>query len=263
MLSTYFKMTDHPFPEIISTDGIHRDDRIKQGLARLNFMAENAAMALVTGEPGVGKSTLIKLFLALLEKNRFFPVYIHLTRLGASALLKIIVNAFSEVPAYSKDRVMMQIIDRVEKNDLPTILIIDEAQFLDPKVFIDLRLLVSSAVQETNKLKIVFVGQPDLLKILRRSEHMSLVQRITVSYHLKPLSMPQTHQYINFHLHRVGCPEKLFDDTVKNKIYEHTRGIPRLINNISTACLLNGVVENKQKIDEIVFANTMEDFRIL
>jgi len=75
MFTTHFKMTDHPFTEKISLEGILRDERITQGLARLSFLAQYCTVALISGEVGVGKSTLLRLFIDSLGKNHFHMVY--------------------------------------------------------------------------------------------------------------------------------------------------------------------------------------------
>ncbi len=139
MFTTHFKMTGHPFAERLGIDGILQDERISQGLARLIFMATYSTVALIIGEAGVGKSTLLRLFMDSLGKNRFHPVYIHLTHLRPLSLLKILVNALGEVPARGKEKVVLQILNKAKSSDLTTILLIDEAHLLDPDVLIDLK----------------------------------------------------------------------------------------------------------------------------
>lgn len=262
MFTTYFKMTDHPFAERIVIDGISRDERINQGLARLTFLATYSTVALIIGEAGVGKSTLLRLFMESLARNRFNPVYIHLTHLRALSLLKIVVNELGELPARGKEKVILQILNKTKGTDLTTILLIDEAHLLDPDVLIDLRLLVSSIIDQSSPLKIVLCGHPMIKKEIMRSCHEALLQRITVYYHIPPMSLSQTSQYIDYKMRRVMCSEKIFEPEVKNQIHEYTRGIPRLVNNLATACLMNAAADNQQKVNAAVFAQTMNEFQV-
>ncbi|MFH1097368.1 MAG: AAA family ATPase [Candidatus Desantisbacteria bacterium] len=219
-------------------------------------------MALIIGDAGVGKSTLLRLFMDSLGKNRFNPVYIHLTHLRPLSLLKVIVNALGEVPARYKEKVVLQILSKAKSTDLTTILLIDEAHLLDPDVLIDLRLLVSSATEHSSPLKIVLCGHSQLKKEIMRSCHEALLQRITVHYHIPPMTSSQTNQYIDFQVRRVMCSEKIFEPEVKNGIHEYTRGIPRLVNNLATACLLNAAAGNHQKVNADLFRQTLNDFQI-
>lgn len=262
MFTTHFKMADHPFAEKIAVEGIVPDERITQGLARLRFLAQYCTVALIIGEVGVGKSTLLRLFIDSLEKNHFNAVYVHLTNLRALSLLKILVNALGEVPTRGKEKVVLQILNKIKSTDMTTVLLIDEAHLLDPEVLIDLRLLVSSATEHSSPLKIVLCGHPMIKKQIRRSCHEALAQRITVHYHLPPMSLSQTNQYIDFQMRRVMGSEKIFEPEVKNQIHEYTRGIPRLVNNLASACLMNAAAGNFQKVNADVLTQTLHEFRL-
>jgi len=262
MFTTHFKMTDHPFSERVPIHGILRDERMTQGTARLNSISHHATLALITGDEGVGKSSLIRLFMDSLGKNRYHPVYIHLTHLNAPSFLKILVSTMGELPAWGKHKVLLQILKKTKSNDITTIFLIDEAHLLAPDALIDLRLLVSSAIEDTDRLKMVLIGHSEIKKELRRSCHTAFAQRITVRYHIPPLALSQTHQYIDFHMRRVGCSEKIFETEVKNDIHEYARGVPRLINNLATACLLNSAANNSQKVTSAILAQSLDEFQI-
>jgi len=263
MYTTYFKMTDTPFMEKVPVRGIMRDERLNQGLARLRFMTKHTSLALITGDAGIGKTSLLRLFMNDLGKNRFRIVYLHITHLRAISLLKSLVSILGERPAHGKERVMAQIQTKIQKTEIPTILLIDEAHLLDPDALVDLRLILSSAVDEMDRLQIVLAGHSDIRKELRRSCHESLNQRITVRYHISAMTITQTHRYIDYHMQRVNSSGKLFDDQVKNDIYDMSKGIPRLINNYAALCLLNAAIDNKRRIDTDVLAKTVNEFHMM
>ena len=262
MFTTHFKMTDHPFKEKVPIDSIFRDERMIQGSARLDFLKHHASIALITGDEGVGKSSLVRLFMASLHQKRYRPLYTHLTRFNASSFLKIIVSAMDELPAWGRQNVFLQILNKTKSTKIPTILFIDEAQLLAPDSLIALRLLVSSAIEDTDSLKIILSGHSDIKKELRRSCHTALLQRITVRYHIPPLTLSQTQQYMDFHMRRVNASEKVFETEVKNDIHEYARGIPRLINNLATACLINAAVNNSRKVTNAILLQTLDEFQI-
>jgi len=262
MFTTHFKMTDHPFKEKVPIDAIFRDERMIQGSARLEFLKHHASIALITGDEGVGKSSLVRLFMASLHQKQYRPLYTHLTRFNAASFLKIIVSAMDELPAWGKQNLFFQILNKTKSPDIATILLIDEAQLLAQDSLIDLRLLVSSAIEETDSLKIVLIGHSAIKKELRRSCHAALLQRITVRYHIPPLTLSQTEQYMDFHMRRVGASEKVFETEVKSDIHEYARGVPRLINNLATACLIDAAVLNSQKVTHAILLQTLDDFQI-
>ncbi len=262
MFTTHFKMTTHPFLESTPTDRILRDERVTQGLARLEYLASAGTLALVTGPTGVGKSSLIKLFLASLSRNRYQPVYVYLTHVSANGLLKLIVAALGEAPKHSKDRLFLQILDKTRQTEPTTLLVLDEAHLVAPEALTDLRLLVSSVLEDGPSLKIVLTGQEALRDQLKHSCHADLVHRISVRYHVPPMTQAQTAAYMDHHMTTAGASDKVFDTEAKGLIHDYASGLPRQINNIATACLIQAAARNVQKINEQLVNDTMAEFQL-
>ena len=262
MLTTHFKMKDLPFQERMPADRLLQDERISQGLARLEYLAKEGTIALVTGPTGAGKSSLIKLFIHTLSRNLFHPLYIHLTCVNATALLKQIVTALGEMPKRGKERLFMQILEKTKAAELTTMLIIDEAHLLDPTALTDLRLLVSSALEERPPLKILLCGQEGLRQMLKRSTYADLVNRISVRHQIGALTKEQTSCYIDHQMKEAGSSNKVFEPEAKSLIYDYAGGLPRQINNIAIACLLNAATRNLQKIGEALVNETMTEFHL-
>ena len=89
-----------------------------------------------------------------------------------------------------------------------------------------------------------------------------MLNRIQVHYRLKPLSKEQTGRYIDVQMKQAGGPEDVFDTSVKELIYDFTGGLPRAINNLATACLLQAVARNVLRIDEPLFQKTSTEFQL-
>ena len=262
MFTKFFKMTGQPFTERAAVTQTLRNEQMSQALARLLYMVCHGTIALIAGPTGVGKSTLIKLFLEKLPKNHYQPLYIHFTHIRASSLLKLIVTELGEIPKLTKERLFLQVLDKVSKNNLIHVLILDEAHLLDKDAIVDLRLLVSSALDETPPLKIILSGQEELVRKLKTGSHKDFAQRISVCCHLKALSFPQTTAYIDFQMNYVGASDNVFEEEVKKMIHEYSNGIPRQINNIATGCLLNASITKCQKIDMDLLNQTMAEFEL-
>jgi general secretion pathway protein A len=255
-------MKSQPFAEKITVHQIFQDERITQGLARLLFMLSYGQIALITGHTGSGKSTLIKLLLNNLPQNQYWPVYVHFTHVRASSLFKLIVKALGEVPKLTKEQVFLQIMDKTQSNNMTVVIIIDEAHLLDTKSIVDLRLLVSSALDEKPPLKLILSGQDDLIHKLKRSDFTDFAHRVSVCCQMKPLTKAQTVAYMDFQMKYAGASERVFDTEVKETIYEYSNGIARQINNIATGCLINGAIQNVQKINMEILNQTMNEFRL-
>ena len=262
MYTNHFKMKAQPFCERAVPDMILRDERIEQGLARLNFFAHNGDIALLTGITGVGKSTLLKLFVADLAPNRHKCLYLHLTQVKTTSLLKLIVMAMGETPRLAKERVFAQILDYARNSDAQIILAIDEAHLLADEALTDLRLIFSCALDDRPPLRMLLIGQESLPGKLKRMQHLDLLHRITVRYQIAPLTREQTIAYIDHQLNQSGAGDKLFDAEVKNYIYDYTHGVPRQINNIATICLLTAAGGKHNRITERIFNDAVAEWQL-
>jgi general secretion pathway protein A len=261
MFTTFFKMRTQPFAERIAPENIMKNEHMCQGLARLQYMAAQGTIALITGQTGVGKSALIRLFLADLPPNHYLPIYIYFTHLKAFGLLRLIVTELGEIAKITKERLFLQLKEKLSKINLTVLLIIDEAHLLDSDIITDLRLLVSSALDNAPPLKIILAGQEKLKSQLKRSSHIDFAHRISVYFHLNPLTKVQTEAYIDTQLKYSGVSEKIFDQEVKYMINEYSNGIPRQINNIATACLINASIQKIQKINLNLLNQTMAELQ--
>jgi general secretion pathway protein A len=262
MFLTHFNMTQNPFAERPPIEWLLKDERIAQGLARLDYLAQQGLVALILGQTGVGKSSLLRLFIHALSNQRYNTRYVHLTHLNARGLLRLIVTELGEAPAFGKDRLFTQILERVRKADAATILILDEAHLIAPDALTDLRLLLSSAVDNGPPLKIVLSGQEPLRALLTRTSHADLQNRISVRYRISSLTEEQTDAYIDARVRQSGATDKLFEPEAKTSIHQYAAGVPRQINNIATACLIQAAAQNNKKIGEPLVNQTMAEFQL-
>jgi general secretion pathway protein A len=176
--------------------------------------------------------------------------------------LKLLVDKLGELPRCGKGRLFEQILGKARQADGGLLVILDEAHLIDAEALVDIRLLISSALDDAPPLRVVLAGQEPLRQTLRQSLHVDLLNRISVRFHLAPLSKEQTTSYIDFQVKQAGGSEKLFDPTVKNLIHDYSGGIPRQINNLATACLLQAAAQNASRISEAMLQQTLSEFQL-
>jgi general secretion pathway protein A len=111
-------------------------------------------------------------------------------------------------------------------------------------------------------LKILLCGQESLNQILKRSSYADLVQRITLQFVMQPLSQEKTDAYIDYRITKSGGTTKIFEAEAKSLIHDYTGGVPRQINNVATACLINAAARNIKKITEPLVNETMAEFSL-
>lgn len=257
-----FNLDQNPFMECPPLSWLLKDERFDQGMARLEYFAREGLAALLLGDTGTGKSSLLRLFKQQLEKSRCPVHYLHLTHLTAPGLLRTIVAELGEEPRLGKDRLFRQILQCVNKSETSTILLLDEAHLLSTDALVDIRLLLGSLTEKAPKLKIVLCGQQPLRLMLKRQAHADLADRIAVRYRLVSLNGEQTSAYIQARMQHAGAPKDVFQNDARDAIHEYAQGNPRQINNIATACLINAAIKNEGIITETAVNQAMNEFRL-
>jgi general secretion pathway protein A len=262
MYLEHFQLRQQPFCEHALVTALWDDARMNEGLARLEYLVQHGTLGLVTGPSGVGKSALLKRFLNGLPSQQCEAVYCHLTQLPSAGVLKLIVTGLGEVPRLGKDRLYKQILERAAAAEGTLLLVFDEAHLLSADALTDLRLLISSALEVAPPLKLLLTGQDLLRSMLRRSRHADLLNRVSVRYQLRPLSKEQTSRYLDFQMTQAGGDPKIFDESVKGAIHDFTGGVPRQINNLATACLLQATARKVARVDDELFRQASQEFQL-
>lgn len=153
MYLEHFQLKSQPFSEHAAVSALWQDQRMDEGLARLDYLVQCGQLGLVTGPSGVGKSALLKRFLHALQPQQCQALYCHLTHLPCAGLLKLVVAQLGETPRRGKERLYEQILERATRAEGTLLLVFDEAHLLDGDALTDLRLLISSALDVRPPLK--------------------------------------------------------------------------------------------------------------
>jgi general secretion pathway protein A len=208
---------------------------------------------VVTGEVGTGKTTLLRSLLEGLGEDTN-TAFVFNTRVTGTQLLKLILTDLGiDTAGLEKDQMVTALNDflvRQVAQERNTVVVIDEAQNLGPETLEELRLLSNLETDQTKLLQILLVGQPELNHVLNLPQLRQLRQRITVMYHLQPLSLDETGEYIRHRLSVAGgTRDDLFTPEAVQGIYYYARGFPRLVNILCDRALLAAYADDKTQVD--------------
>src|SRR6185369_14851399 len=195
---------------------------------------ERKGFVQLTGEVGAGKTTFCRALLEQLDGN-FATALILNPVLSADELMKAIAIEFGltvkgldrlETVAAFNEFLLKQV-----EHGKDAVLIIDEAQDLTDELFEQVRLLSNLETDDRKLVQIVLLGQPELRDRLNNPRLRQLRQRITVRYHLPPLSRYEARQYIQHRLEVAGAKgSPYFTQPALWRVYSYSQGIPRLLN---------------------------------
>jgi len=214
----------------------------------LKVMRIGEGFVVLTGAPGIGKTTLINDLAARFESDGSRVGKVTGSLIDADDLLPLVAFAFGIEPdAFSKARLLTKLKEQLivrSSGRQPVILLIDEAQDLSVEALQELYLLFDLIAGRGNIVQILLAGQERLWDRLRRPECEQVQQLIVESCRLLPLCPSETRAYIAQALREIGWrgdPEISAD--ALRLIHERTSGVPRLINLTMGRLLLHGSLD--------------------
>jgi general secretion pathway protein A len=252
MYNDFYGFREAPFNITPDPRFLYFSDRHREAYNHILFgLRERKGFIQLTGEVGAGKTTVCRALLEELGPQYRTALILNPCLTGDQLLRSILIELGIEP---SDDRVAclqrlnQYLLDQLaEGNDV--VLLIDEAQDLDFDLLEQIRLLSNLETDQRKLLQIVLLGQPELRDKLNDSCLRQLRQRITVRYHLAPLSRRETEQYIQHRLQVAGANgSPSFSRWALGGIHRYSGGVPRLVNAVCDKALLCGYVTGDEHL---------------
>ncbi len=226
-------------------------------------IGESKGFAVITGEVGSGKTTLINYLLYNLKLDINIGLITN-TNIPASQFLKAICREF-EIDIDVREKVDIMelfqdfLLERYAQNER-VLLIIDEAQNISLEAMEEIRMLSNLEAEKSHLIQIILIGQPELKSKLQRHDLKQFAQRVSTHYHINGLNKDEVKNYIRYRL-EVGEAENLdiFLEDAIDLIYQHSLGIPRIINVICDTALVYGYADELKTIDKNLIETVIKE----
>jgi len=270
MYKQFFGLARNPFE--ISPDPFfyHPTPRHNEALANLHYgVGRRKGFIVITGEVGTGKTLLVRCLLAELRKNNIVFGYVFNPLLPVVEFFQYIMADLGLPYAGRTKTEMLLDLNRFliqrHARGLITALVVDEAQALRPELLEEIRLLTNLETSQQKLLQIVLMGQPELEILLDSPELRQLKQRVALRCQLQPLNEEQTRAYVLSRLERAGAPLEpaIFSEDALDRIFEFSRGIPRIINNLCENSMVNAFAHEQRPVTGDMIADVAADFRLI
>jgi len=269
MYTEFFELIEKPFSLSTSPRFLYLGEKHKEALAILRYgVMERQGFVLLTGEVGTGKTTMVRALLSSLNQN---VKYVHL----ANPLLSprefisyLILSAFqNKIHFKTKSEFLIAFeafLTKLQQRNMHFLLVIDEAHKLSFDLLEEIRLLSNLETAEEKLISIFLVGQPELNERLSEPRCRPLLQRISVRYHIPPLDVKETKEYVMTRLQKAGSKraEKIFPDKTIDAIHQYSQGFPRMINILADNSLLLGYSKGESKISHGMVKSCYQDLRL-
>jgi len=243
----FFNLKEKPFNLNPSPRFLYLGENHREALNLLNYgVMERKGFILLTGEIGTGKTTMVHALLNTIDESVH---YIHLSNPLLSPQEFMDYLAFSvfrkKLHFKSKTDFLLEFEEFLRqclRDQRNAILIIDEAQKLSFELLEEIRLLSNMETGDEKLLNIFLVGQPELNGKLKKPQCLPLLQRISIRYHIPPLDLEETREYIDTRLRIAGAKkgDDIFPRAAVKTLYHCSGGYPRMINILADNSMLLG-----------------------
>jgi general secretion pathway protein A len=221
---------------------------------------------VITGEIGSGKTTLIESFLKEVPAD-VVVAQINQTQVTTTDFLQTVLVQFGFSPFKMRKAELLSTLNNflIEQHAAgrKVLLIVDEAQNLEPRVLEEVRLLSGVETTKEKVLRIILAGQPELNETLNSPRLEQLTQRVRLRFHLSTLSEAETRSYIEHRLEVAGGSgdREIFAPDTFHEIYRYTGGVPRLINTLCDTAMMAAYTDNRDSVRRADIATTIAELR--
>lgn len=266
MYETFFGFNERPFdlspnPRFLVLTGVHGE-----ALSNLEYaISSRKGIALLIGEAGSGKTTLIRTAIAK-QTERVHCVHVNNPALTRNEFLEMLAEGFalSQAARTSKAVFLSELealLRRRRANDETTILIVDEAQSLPLELLEEIRLLINIETNEEKLLSVIIAGQPELSARLGDAALRQLKQRVALRCELRPLTLRETAAYLAGRVKAAGGQgARVFTREAVTLIFERSLGIPRTVNVLADNALLTSFAAGQRPVTRQIVLEVCRDF---
>ena len=256
MFESFYAFTRTPFSRDIPPEELHAPAPFVDTLGRLKYAAERQWFAVVTGDCGIGKTTIIRRFATALEQSKFKILYLSDSKLTPRHFYKGMLEQLGCEAKFYRGDAKRQLHREIELmrgiHQLSPVVVVDESHLLDREMLEEVRFLLNVKMDSNSPMALILVGQSELWERLNLQAYAAIRQRIDLQCKLHHYDRAQVGEYIERHLAYAGCEQTIFSEKAMDEVYRFSSGAPRLVNKACTHSLMYGAQNRQRVIDDHV-----------
>ncbi|MGB9735625.1 MAG: AAA family ATPase [bacterium] len=264
----FYKLKEEPFSSAPDIKFYYNSAQHSKALVRLMYAIDSMkGLALLIGDIGTGKTTLARRMLDSLPEEEYESALLVIIHSGITAdwlLKKIAMQLGIAEPSENKITLLSQLYERLNElyeQHKKAVVLIDEAQMLKTKEMMEeFRGLLNLEAPDRKLITFVFFGLPEIEENLLLDS--PLAQRVALKYRLESLNYESTEAYIKHRLGLAGNKDEIFTPDAIEKIHKYSKGIPRMINIISSNALFEGFLVKAKVIDGKIIDSVAADLGV-
>jgi type II secretory pathway predicted ATPase ExeA len=249
---SFFGFSSAPFAKEIGDADLWLPPSKQDIVDGLCEAADEHECALVIGDPGFGKTCVMRAVRHRLSPSDYRLTYCHNATLGKRDFYRQLCLALGLSPSATAAAVFYAVSSHVQQlgNDrVHPVFLLDEAHLLHPDTLDHLHILLNYEWDSRALLSLFLIGLPELLDRLALRRHRSMLSRIHRRFVLGPLTQDDTADYLRTRLRLAGCDRELFALDTVTRLHDHAGGALRDIDRLATAALREAARKKRKTVD--------------
>lgn len=249
---THFGLKALPFSKEVA-DGDLWIPSSKKGLVdELADALRERSSVLLTGDPGVGKTCVLRMLRHTLPNAGFRLTYCHNATLGRRDFYRQLCLALGLSPSATAAAVFWMVSTHIQdlgREQLHPVFLLDEAHLLHQDTLDHLHILLNYEWDSRALLSIVLVGLPELRERFALNCHRPLYSRLHTRLVIEPASLADSTEYLRYRLRRAGCERDLFSEEAVALLHEASGGLHRELDRLSTHALRRAATSRHHRVE--------------
>jgi len=252
---SHFGLQRAPFSSEIEPHALFPFEAFRQCQARLEYLFRERGMAVITGEPGAGKTSVVRAATARLAPSSYWSLYEPIPNLKNPLIPvaeKLLSDLGGKVPHHNPGATLRRLNEALassHEKGRTVVLTLDEVHLFGDKGLLHTKTLLNHDRDSRVPVIIVLVGGPELTRRLAQSDMEEVRQRLLFTYPLKGLNRTEIAPYLSSRLKAASCERDLFPAEIADEMHRHTHGLPRLVNQLANLCLVAAANTRKPQVD--------------
>jgi general secretion pathway protein A len=257
----HFGLSIEPFSKEIADQELWLPPSKRALLDDLVEAVEAKESVVLTGEPGAGKTCLLRALRHAMPPERYRLPYCHNATLGRRDFYRQLCLVLGLAPSATAAAVFFAVSSHIEDlahEHLHPIFLLDEAHLLHQDTLDHLHILLNYEWDSKPLLSLVLVGFSDFEDRLKLRRNRSLYSRLARRLTIDPLRPDDTPDYLAVRLRRAGCDRELFHSDAVALLHEAAAGNLRDLDRLATACLRTATRKKRKIVDRDLLARVLK-----
>jgi len=258
---SHFGLSGAPFTKEIADEELWLPTSKQQLVDELAGALRERVSVLLVGDPGVGKTCVLRALRHRLPQTGFRLTYCHNATLGRRDFYRQLCLALGLTPSATAAAVFYAVTTHVQdlgQQRVHPVFLLDEAHLLHQDMLEHLHILLNYQWDSKALLSLMLVGLPELRDRLQLQRNRSLYSRLQHRFCISGTTPEDTAEYVRHRLKRSGCDRDLFTSDAVAMLYEAAAGSLRDLDRLATDALRTAAQRKKKLVERDVTTHVID-----